>query len=251
MNQTTTYLDRRYLFVRRERLYDARDRLEHLCLFRILYARQARMQLSKRCDMRCERDPVRIAQIAQRVGGGETQAHLAERRRDIAQDGEQRFPRVCGECCEPGCVGTLSDVIGNPEAKKITKHAPMRPSTVRLIRWPPDTGIWPRTLGLKRRERYSFGSNATASCTDMIQWSVASSSCDGRCVSSAYASCHDADLQSTNFVPLGQSICKVSEVIRKHIIFKDVIANDGGQGEQERGNAETHALISVSPTSRR
>ena len=127
----------------------------------------------------------------------------------------------------------------------------MRPSTVRLIRWPPDTGSWPRTLGLKRRERYSFGSNATASCTDMIQWSVASSSCDGRCVSSAYASCHDADLQSTNFVPLGQSICKVSEVIRKHVIFKDVITNDGVRVSKKEEAQKLNALISVSPTSRR
>ena len=126
----------------------------------------------------------------------------------------------------------------------------MRPSTVRLIRWPPDTGSWPRTSGLKRRKRYSFGSNGTASCTDMIQWSVASSSWGG-CVNSVYASCHDADLQSTNFVPLRQLTCEVSEVIRKHVISEDVIANDGvSQGSHNTG-AETHALISVSPTSRR
>jgi len=70
-------LDRGDLLVRWERLYDARDGLEYLCLLRVLDTREARMQFAKRGDVRCERDAIRIAQIAQRVRCWQTQARFA------------------------------------------------------------------------------------------------------------------------------------------------------------------------------
>ena len=66
------------------------------------------MQPTKGGDVGRENGTIRIAQIVQRVGGGQAQAHLTQRGRHIVQDCEQGLPRVRRKDCEPRRVGTLS-----------------------------------------------------------------------------------------------------------------------------------------------